>query len=106
MDDHECNGEGLHFRLLQALDWVQRTGWPSRGGDTKVAARIFDTWLAATDPHVSEQGERDRLALLETLYEVFRDRQGIEAAQHLCVIFGVALEAQVCLREGSDGGMP
>lgn len=106
MGDREGTAEGLRFRLLQALIWVRRTGWPSRGNDTKVAARIFDTWLAATDTQVSEQGERNRLALLETLYEVFRDRHGIEAAQHLCVIFGVALEAQARLREGGGGNVP
>ena len=106
MDDDECNGEELRFRLLQALDWVKRTGWLSRGKDTELAARVFDTWLLATETQACAQQGRDRMALLETLYAVFRDRHGVEATQHLCVIFNVALEAHARLREDRGGGVP
>lgn len=106
MNDRERNAEDLRFRLLQALDWVQRTGWLSRGKDAEVAARVFDTWLLATETQACAQQGRDRLALLETLHTVFRDRHGVEAAQHLCVIFDVALEAQVRLREAGGGDLP
>ena len=104
MDDCQNVEVGIRTRLLQALDWVQRTGWSSRKQDTEVAARVFDTWLAATDNQACDDGGRDRLALLETLYAAFSDRYGVEAAQHLCVIFDVAFEAHACPREDGGGG--
>ena len=106
MDDRENAEVSIRIRLLQALDWVQRTGWPSRRQDTNVAARIFDSWLTATDAQAREHSGRDRLALLETLHAVFRNRHGDEAAQHLCVIFDVALEAHARLREDRGGDVP
>lgn len=92
----------LVTRLLQALDWVRRSGWTTYAEDTALAARVLDTWKAAS-AQAKQQGRcLDRRVLWETLHIVFSDRYGDEVARHLTVIFTVSLEQHLRRRNGLE----
>jgi hypothetical protein len=98
------NENDLSQQLLRVLDWVHRTGWPTRARDTTMAAEVFDAWRSATDGTCRQSKPHDRPALLEALHSVFSADHGADATEHLCVLFAVAFEAHLrsCERDGSD----
>lgn len=94
----------LHTRLLQAIEWAQRTGWPTRDGDVALAMQVFDVWCAATPQRGGTTGPEDHDALAEALQAVFVSRYGEATACHLATIFTLSLELHWRTRHrGSDG---
>jgi hypothetical protein len=104
MPRHNRTETDLSQPLLRVLDWVHRTGWPTRARDTAMAAEIFDAWRSATDNTGRQSEPHDRSALLEALHGVFSADHDADATEHLCVLFAVAFEAHLRSgeRDGSD----
>ena len=92
-----------HEKLLRMIDWVQRTGWPTRARDAAVATRVFDTWWQLTEP-ASRGGERrDRQLLREALAAVFSSTHDKEVVEHLCAMFAAVFESHIRSREETAG---
>ena len=102
MRSDESSTNDLSQRMVQVIDWVHRTGWPTRERDTAMAAQVFDVWLAATEGQRHAGGQRDRSALLDALHAVFSAGHDDEAAEHLCALFAVTLESHLRSREHRD----
>jgi hypothetical protein len=98
--------DALHVRLLQAMDWVQRTGWPTREGDLALAMQIFDVWCVAAPQVAGTTDPEDHDALAEALQAVFVSRYGDEAACHLTTIFTLSLELHLRTRQPGSKGEP
>jgi len=103
MHSDEPSANDLSQRLVQVIDWVHRTGWPTRDRDTAMAAQVFDAWLVATNSQRCAGGKRDRAALLDALHAVFSAGSNEEATEHLCALFAVCLESHLRSREKHDG---
>ncbi|MDE2087411.1 MAG: hypothetical protein KGI63_09270, partial [Xanthomonadaceae bacterium] len=91
MHEHTPTPDVLHTHLLRALDWVQRSGWPTRDDDTTLAMQVFDFRSASALLHSDSTTPDNRDALAEELQAVFISRHGAEAACHLTTIFGLSL---------------
>lgn len=94
--------DALNTRLLQAIDWVQRTGWTTREGDMALAMQIFDGWCAAAPQLASTTDPEDHDALVEALQAAFVGWYGDEVVCHLTTIFTLSLELH--LRTRHTGG--
>lgn len=79
--------QAMNKALLEAIDWIQRTGWPTRRADEGEACEIFDAWWddvrAGREP--PEAGRR--ASLRDALYRAFESRHGVTVAEHLCAVF-------------------
>lgn len=76
--------------LLKALNWVHRTGWPTRAVDTITAMQNFDACKARRDQFTEFED------FVLSLWTVFGEQYGDEVAGHLAVIFLVSLEDRLC----------
>jgi hypothetical protein len=98
MHEHTPTPDVLHTHLLRALDWVQRTGWPTRDDDTTLAMQVFDFWSASALLNRDSTAPDSHDALVEGLQAVFISRHGAEAAYHLTTIFRLSLELHLRTR--------
>ncbi|HWV47003.1 MAG TPA: hypothetical protein VN039_13440 [Nitrospira sp.] len=96
MSNRRATSNSMAAELLKALDWVHRTGWPTRGMDTITAMRNFDANKACSGPFTEFEG----LAL--SLWAAFSDRYEDEIAEHLTRIFLVSLESRLCSGDNEE----
>ena len=73
--------------LLDTIDWIQRTGWPTRRTDESLACEIFDAWWDDVKARDEQPGDTHRAALADALRVAFEARHEKAAAQHLCALF-------------------
>jgi len=106
MRPYSSTYDALHARLLQAIDWVQRTGWSTREGDVALAMQVFDVWCAAPPQLAGTTDPSDHDALTEALHAVFTSRYGGKVACHLTTIFTLSLELHLRTRRPGNGGDP
>ena len=59
---------------LDALDWIQRTGWRSRVHDVAVAKWIFDGWWQQVEKSCCASEKQNLCGFIEALEEVFHAR--------------------------------
>ncbi len=104
MPRHIPTENDLSQQLLRVLDWVHRTGWPTRSHDTAMAAEVFDAWRLAIDGTCRHGKPHDRLALLESLHSEFSTVHDADTTEHLCALFVVALEAHMRSTAHDYGG--
>jgi len=103
MPRHHPTENDLSQPLLRVLDWVHRTGWPTRARDTAMAAEVFDAWRSANVDACRPSEPHDRRALLDALHGAFSAAHDADATEHLCVLFAVAFEAHVRSAQRDDG---
>jgi hypothetical protein len=72
--------------LLEAIDWVHRTGWRNRQHDDATARWVFDGWRG-------NEGRSDTRPLLTALQEVFQDFYDHDDAKHLCNLYEIIFNA-------------
>lgn len=53
------NKNDVDMVLRIAIDWVRRTGWPTRASDRTIADRVYDQWLKASNADYTETQQHD-----------------------------------------------
>jgi len=85
-DTHAVDNDFLE-PLLGVIDWVHRTGWPSRTQDTALASAVFGAHWATAD---SLPGKApDHASVVIALAAVLGADHDDVALRHLCVLFTV-----------------
>ncbi|WP_266180217.1 hypothetical protein [Dyella humicola] len=80
----------INEALLDAIDWIQRTGWPTRRTDEAMACQIFDVWWDGVRAQGEQQDADRRASLNNALHRAFEARYEKVATDHLCAVFGAA----------------
>jgi hypothetical protein len=103
MHNHGFSPDEQLEKFLLTIDWVQRTGWPTRAHDLAVATRAFDKWWHLTEPTFRSGESRDRRVLLEDLAAEFSATYDREVAEQLCAMFTVVFDSHIRSREETAG---
>ncbi len=101
MQDHSVSEA-----LLEAIDWIQRTGWPTRRADEAMACQIFDAWWDDMKASGDSLGAGRRASLSQELRRAFEARHGKAVADHLCTVFDAVFWAHAQSRRGANGHHP
>jgi hypothetical protein len=83
---------------LDALDWIQRTGWRSRVHDVAVAKWIFDGWWQQVEKSCCASEKQNLCGFIKALEEVFHDSHDADAVRHLCFLFHEMFESEFVSR--------
>lgn len=81
------NAVGNVLRI--AIDWVRRTGWPTRAADRTIASRIYDQWLTASNADSTETQQHDVELLHDMLGSALsklHTPEGVECLQIILVL--------------------
>jgi hypothetical protein len=98
--------QDIHLRLVHVVEWVHRTGWPTRAHDTARMTEIFDAWWRDTMAMGCDRTQIDRRILVEAMATVLGEHHDAEGVEHLCALFSVVFEAHIRSRldgETNDG---
>jgi hypothetical protein len=93
--EHGVVSEDLHIRLVRVIEWVCRTGWPTRAHDTARMTQIFDAWWRDTIAAGRDSSQIDRSVLIDAMAAVLSDDHDAEGVEHLCALFSVVFETHV-----------
>jgi hypothetical protein len=104
--EHVVVSQDLHLRLVRVVEWVYRTGWPTRAHDTARMAQVFDAWWRDTVAMGCDSTQIDRCVLIDAMAVVLGDDHDAEGVEHLCSLFSVVFEAHIRsrLEEETRGG--
>ena len=89
-------------RWLHVVDWILRTGWPTRTRDHALATRVFDAWWQAPMPHEPIPTWPHRKTWCKALRKAFGSVHNSEASKLLCVLFIAVFEAHIRSRWADD----
>ena len=103
MHNHGFSPDEQLEKLLRLIDWVQRTGWPTRAHDVAVATRAFDEWWHLTEAAFRDGEQRDRRVLMEVLATVFSVTHDRAVAEPLCAMFAMVFDSHIRSREETAG---
>jgi hypothetical protein len=92
--------EDLHVRLVRVVEWVYRTGWPTRAYDTARMTQIFDAWWRDTVATGGDRSQIDRGVLIDAMTVVLSDDHDAESVELLCALFSVVFETHIRSRLG------
>ena len=101
----------LNEALLDAIDWILRTGWPTRRTDEAVACEIFDAWWVDVKARGVQPDTDRRASLSEALHRAFEAQHGKAVAGHLRTLFDAVFwvhtqSRQSASRHHSDAPKP